>query len=411
MISIFKRILEANRPQLVLMLGTLLSQSFSLINLVVLARFLDQASYGHYSLTLVVMATLMPLTTRKIEAFLVTAAEIEINSMLRYALRRVLILSFPYSVVLSFVSFHLWHFSFSKTILFFISVYFANLVINLSILAIALCLRTRNFRAVSINGILQNSFTLVFQLFVIQFDSSIPTLVFAYFIGRLIALGSFLIWVDFRSSLKATLVISGSMNVRRNQAKNHVFYSSILEQISLNSPVLYSLLINDQSLLGLSALALSLVLAPSTFVISSFSMQFLSHQHAHEKEKGEIIKYGIFTLITLCIIYLSIMTLFSMTLADEIFGEKWRGISDILIAFSIPVAFLIFITPYLQLLISQGESRIVMKTNIAGVAGVVFVCMFGFMGASSELVVSLLLFGKVLGQLLGLGLTGVKRKT
>ena len=342
----------------------------------------------------------MPLNTRKSETLLVNVVTHKVNAILRLAILRIAFLGMSGPLVLGYVSNQYWKFSINESIVFGICTYAANASMNISVLAIALALRTRNFLAIASTGIMQNGFTLFFQILFLQYTDSVSTLIFAYFAGRILALLGFLFWKNFRNTLKQFRVVHHMDDETKalQSEKNHLFYSSLLDQISLYSPILICFLLNEQELLGASALALNFALAPATLIISGFSMQFLSHQYAKDDEKKEIIKHSLFTLLALCLIYLTAIIGFALIFSENFFGSEWRGIDRLIIAFSIAITFMIFISPYLQLKISYGHSETVMRANIAGLFGVVIVWVLGYSQIPIERVVSFALFGKVLGQ-------------
>ena len=394
--------IEANKPQFILMSGTLISQVLSFASVIILARYLDQTSYGHYSFALIAITTLLPITTRKIETLAVNAREFEIKIMLGELIRRSTYFGFLYSCSLGVISHYFWNFSLGMGLLFALSVFVVNLIMSFSVISISLCLRNRNFRAIALNGLVQNGATLTFQIIILEFENSISTLMFAFFVGRLLAFGSFFLWSDFKTIVNHILSSKTVSSGRKTKSKNHIFYSSILDQLSLYSPVIYCFAVNNQTLLGLSSLALSVALAPSTLIISGFSMQFISHKHVKDEMRSEKLRYNLISLVGLCFIYLVIMFVSAVNFSDNVFAEEWSGLTNLIIVFSIPIAFLIFISPFQSLLISYEKSNIVLKSNVSGLVGVLIVCMIGLGRVSDLTIIGFLLFGKVLGQFLSL---------
>jgi O-antigen/teichoic acid export membrane protein len=404
MINIYRPIVEANKPQFILMSGTFISQILSFASVITLARHLNQTSYGHYSFALIVITTLLPITTRKLETLVVNASEFEIKIMLGELIRRSTYFGVLYSCSLAFISYYFWNFSVVMGLLFALSVFVVNGIMSISVISISFCLRSRNFRAIALNGLLQNGFTLIFQIIILKLENSISTLMFAFFVGRLLAFGGFFFWSDFRTITNNIVSLKEVKTGKQKNSKNHIFYSSILDQLSLYSPILYCFAVNNQKLLGLSSLALSLALAPSTLIISGFSMQFISHKHDQDEKRIEKIRYNLFSLVGLCVIYLVIMVVFAEKFSNEVFAEEWSGLTNLIIMFSIPITFLIFITPFQNLLISYEKSITVLKSNVFGLVGVLTVCMIGLGRVSDETIIGFLLFGKVLGQLLSLSI-------
>jgi O-antigen/teichoic acid export membrane protein len=96
------------------------------------------------------------------------------------------------------------------------------------------------------------------------------------------------------------------------------------------------------------------------------------------------------------------MVVFAEKFSNKLFAEEWSGLTNLIIMFSIPITFLIFITPFQNLLISYEKSITVLKSNVFGLVGVLTVCMIGLGRVSDETIIGFLLFGKVLGQLLSL---------
>ena len=96
-------------------------------------------------------------------------------------------------------------------------------------------------------------------------------------------------------------------------------------------------------------------------------------------------------------------------IADNIFGEKWIESVNLIQYFAIPISAYVIISPYLQFKLGLGEVKTLRISNIGGILGVgSFIIMFS--GYPADLIVKLVLFGKVFGQAIPLIANYVKGK-
>ena len=391
---------ESNLSQLGLMFGTFVAQILSLVSTIVIARLLTPSLYGKYSISLIILTTLMPFSTKKVETYLVNAKIAHVYSIMRETIIRIFILSGIYGVILSGISSFLWDFKLFEVITYGLGIFLINLIINFGVLAIALSLRTRNFFSVAMSGIWQNGLTLVTQIVMLQISNSIETLLYGFLLGRCLALIIFFFWKDFRNSLSTVIKFKVLNSKGEHRVRRDIYLASILDQISLNSPLVIALLINNQNLLGVSSLALIIALAPATLIISGFSMTFLTYGSLSHTEKELQLKNNFFVLITLSLMYLLSLHFVVGLFGERFFGENWLNSIKFVQYFAIPISLLIIISPYLQLKTGMGEVKISRISNIGGILGVAFV-FFTFYGRfSEETIIEFVLFGKAIGQLL-----------
>ena len=400
---------ESNSSQLRLMAGTLTAQILSFLSTIVIANLMTPSLYGKYSVSLIFLTSFMPITTKKVETYLVNAKIEHVNAILKSAINRIVIFSLIYGIVLCGIANSFWQMKFLEIVAYGLGIFFTNIIINLAVLAISLSLRTRNFLSIAMSGIWQNGLTLLIQALLLQFSTSIETLIYGYLFGRSLALCIFFAWSDFRNTVKIILTTKNRIGNIEPKVRRDIYLASVLDQITLNSPLIIALLLNNQNLLGISSLALGIALAPATLIISGFSMPFLALGNELYQEKKPHLRNNFLALSGLSSLYLLFTFVFSFIIADKIFGEKWIESVNLIQYFAIPISAYVIISPYLQFKLGLGEVKALRISNIGGILGVGCVIIL-FSGYSADLIVKLVLFGKVFGQAIPLIANYVKGK-
>jgi O-antigen/teichoic acid export membrane protein len=405
MISTIRGFFDSNKIPLILMLGTIIAQIFSFVSIFVLAHHFSPLIYGQYALIIVIINAAVPLSILKLETLAVIESTSNLVNILFIALRRLLLISVLVSLAFAVVVIREWGYVRWEAFLIILLIFTSNYVFNCNLLTLAITLKFKRYSTVALSGIIQNGFTLAIQFVFIQVSNSLLSLLVSLLIGRLISV--FFLFTDSTTTIAFLNVYNqekkrfASDRKRIRKDAVNLSISNFLDQITLSAPVLIAFVSNQNSLVGVVSFALSLVLAPVTIVTSAFTMLFQSQHNRFETNLGDRMKlrknFGFLLTFSLSFLFVTFLT--SDYLLNNFFQESWRESSYFIKALAVPVSAMIITTPYIQLLVSRGNSKTALVSGFLSTVLSLVIGALVMIFKDINTAVSLILYARVAGHL------------
>ena len=394
---------EANKVSIHLMLGTLIAQIFSTSSIFIIAHRLNPFIFGEYSFIIAVLNIAIPFSLFKSEVLLVNKEVTLIWKILTYAFRRLMTASLIIIIIFTFIVLEKWEYTPQRAIITLFLIYIANLTLNFVALVIAFALRVKNFTSIVYSGIVQNFLTLVCQIFFLEIEKSLDSLLLAFIIGRMFSILVIISYKDIRKLWHHISRVERKNSDRNDieKASKDLTFSALADQLTANSPLILVFILNDKNLLGIIALSLSLVMAQATLITSGFAMPIL----AKNKIGGDVDQNRLqlrrnFSLLSILVVVFCLSNLFlSDFVIGLLFESDWNQTPFYIKSFLIPTAISILVSPYLQLLISRGNTIITFKSSILSLAVVIIAGSFLLYSTSASFAAGTILYARVSGQL------------
>ena len=291
---------------------------------------------------------------------------------------------------------------------------FANTVSILS----GLHLRNGKFLRNVTSGILQNSFTLIIQMYLSSHVQSCSMLLVGFIIGR----GLAILILQYRASFKLTqnmntdVAQKNQLTIETSHKQKFLVRSSLIDNFNASIPYLYVLLLGSKNDLGLFAIALNLVQSPALLIISAISTpQFvIKYQVLNPKRIQNHTLNGlsnksfiIFTLFASICFYTLILIL-SQLIMPVFSNVNWSESIDIVKVIAIPVSVQILVSSLLNAKISEGKWKLAWHASLLSLICSILLGSFGYLFLGSiQTVVILSLFGRIIGTFLALYLVDI----